>query len=128
MTFVEYAEEVLGMELFDWQKAVLENAQKCKDNDTSFYIYNHTCARAGKTLLNNIYQQKLGYDRGFEDGRKLPHTYENCHNFACRSRERENGYNQAVKDIIDLFDCSDEDIRAKETIREWLNSKEEQNE
>lgn len=67
MTFIEFAEKDLGIELLDWQKVVLEKAQKCKDDGKSFYI--HTDARAGKMLLNNIYQQKLGYDRGFEDGR-----------------------------------------------------------
>lgn len=66
MTFIEFAEKVLGIELLDWQKVVLEKAQKCKDDGKSFYI--NTDARAGKMLLNNIYQQKLGYDRGCEDG------------------------------------------------------------
>lgn len=66
MTFNEFAEKVLGIELLDWQKVVLEYAQKCKDEGKSICI--HTDARAGKMLLNNVIQQKLGYDRGFEDG------------------------------------------------------------
>lgn len=61
MTFIEFAENVLEIELLDWQKVVLENAQKCKDDGKSFYF--NTDSRAGKMLLNNIYQQKLGYDR-----------------------------------------------------------------
>lgn len=69
MTYVEFAENVLGIELLDWQKVVLENAQKCKDDGKSFYI--HTDARQGKTLLNNVIQQKLGYDRGVEYGSML---------------------------------------------------------
>lgn len=68
MTYIEFAEKVLGIELLDWQKAVLEAAQKCKDEGKSFYI--NTGARRGKMLLNNIYQQKLGYDRGYEQALK----------------------------------------------------------
>lgn len=103
MTFIEFAEKVLGIELLDWQKVVLEAAQKCKDEGKEFYIY--TYAQQGKTLLNNCIQQKLGYDRGFEDGRKLPHTYENCHNFTCRSHEQDNGYENAVEDLESLLRC-----------------------
>lgn len=69
MSFIEFAEQVLGLELPNWQRAVLIYAQKCKDDGKSFHI--NTYSRQGKNLLNNCIQQKLGYDRGFEDGSML---------------------------------------------------------
>lgn len=69
MTFIEFAENVLGVKLLDWQKVVLEKAQECKDEGKSFYI--HTDGRAGKTLLNNVIQQKLGYDRAVDELKSL---------------------------------------------------------
>lgn len=66
MTFVEFAENVLGIGLFDCHRAVLEKAQKYKDNGEIYYIYPY--ARAGKEFLNKIIQQKLVYDRGYYQG------------------------------------------------------------
>lgn len=94
MTFIEFAETVLGMELLDWQKVVLEHAQKCKDEGKDFYIT--TYAGQGKEFLNNAYLQKLGYDRG---------------------------YNKALDDAADIYN-SNPDISVYNLIRQLKMPKE----
>lgn len=66
MTYVEYAVNVLGIELLPYQKDILNKAEQCKKEGKKLTI--NIPQRQGKALLNNCMQQKFGYDRGFKDG------------------------------------------------------------
>lgn len=84
--------------MLDWQKVVLEAAQKCKDEGKSFHI--NVYGRQGKTLLNNCIQQKLGYDRGFKDGSILL-----IHNVVISLKEIQRGFG-TLEEFIDQLEVS----------------------
>lgn len=109
MTSIEFAEKVLGIELLDYQKAILETAQKCKDEGKSIYI--NTYARQGKTLLNNCIQQKLGYDRGVEYGSMLVIS-----NVITSLKEIQRGYGTLEEFIDQLEETSSIRLPVKETM------------
>ena len=66
MTAVEYAVNVLGIDLLPYQKDILNKVEQCKKEGKNFTI--NIPQRQGKTILNNCMQQKFGYDRGIKDG------------------------------------------------------------
>ena len=69
MTYVEYTETVLGIELLPYQKDILNKLEQYKKEGKAFNI--RIPERQGKALLNNCIQQKLGFDRGMEYGSML---------------------------------------------------------